>query len=103
MATSSRPGRDAAELVGSLRPYRSSPSRANSYTTTRSTAAASSSAVIRRSTALRYRNSSPGAAPEKAYAAAFVLLLIVVALNFTVDLIARRGSQTGLESTRLGA
>lgn len=51
-------------------------------------------------------NNSPageGNAPQKAYAAAFVLLLIVLALNFTVDLIARRGSRTGLESTRLGA
>ena len=38
-------------------------------------------------------NNSPageGNAPEKAYAAAFVLLLIVVVLNFAVDLIARR-------------
>ena len=37
-------------------------------------------------------NNSPageGAAPEKAYAAAFVLLLLVVALNFAVDLAAR--------------
>jgi phosphate transport system permease protein len=37
-------------------------------------------------------NNSPageGNAPEKAYAAAFVLLLIVIALNFTVDMIAR--------------
>lgn len=37
-------------------------------------------------------NNSPvgeGNSPEKAYAAAFVLLLIVIALNFTVDLIAR--------------
>jgi phosphate transport system permease protein len=33
-----------------------------------------------------------GNAPEKAYAAAFVLLTIVVALNFCVDLIARRRS-----------
>lgn len=33
-----------------------------------------------------------GNAPEKAYAAAFVLLLIVVALNFAVDLISRRRS-----------
>jgi phosphate transport system permease protein len=33
-----------------------------------------------------------GNAPEKAYAAAFVLLLIVVALNFAVDLISRRKS-----------
>lgn len=51
-------------------------------------------------------NNSPageGNAPEKAYAAAFVLLLIVVALNFTVDVIARRGSKTGLETGRLGA
>jgi phosphate transport system permease protein len=51
-------------------------------------------------------NNSPageGAAPEKAYAAAFVLLLLVVALNFAVDLIARRGAKTGLEGTRLGA
>jgi len=51
-------------------------------------------------------NNSPageGNAPQKAYAAAFVLLVIVIALNFTVDLIARRGSSTGLESQRLGA
>ena len=51
-------------------------------------------------------NNSPageGAAPQKAYAAAFVLLLIVVALNFAVDVIARRGSKTGLETGRLGA
>jgi phosphate transport system permease protein len=51
-------------------------------------------------------NNSPageGNAPEKAYAAAFVLLLIVVALNFGVDLIARRSSRSGLDSTRLGA
>jgi phosphate transport system permease protein len=37
-------------------------------------------------------NNSPageGAAPEKAYAAAFVLLLLVVALNFAVDVLAR--------------
>jgi phosphate transport system permease protein len=33
-----------------------------------------------------------GNAPEKAYTAAFVLLLIVVALNFAVDLIVRRKS-----------
>ena len=33
-----------------------------------------------------------GNAPEKAYAAAFVLLTIVVVLNFCVDLIARRRS-----------
>jgi phosphate transport system permease protein len=40
-------------------------------------------------------NNSPageGAAPQKAYAAAFVLLLIVVALNFGIDLISRRRS-----------
>jgi phosphate transport system permease protein len=51
-------------------------------------------------------NNSPageGQSPEKAYAAAFVLLLIVIALNFAVDAIARRGARTGLESTRLGA
>ncbi len=51
-------------------------------------------------------NNSPageGNAPEKAYAAAFVLLLIVVALNFAVDLIARSGAKTGLETSRLGA
>jgi phosphate transport system permease protein len=38
-------------------------------------------------------NNSPageGGAPEKAYAAAFVLLLIVIALNWTVDLVSRR-------------
>jgi phosphate transport system permease protein len=38
-------------------------------------------------------NNSPsgeGGAPEKAYAAAFVLLMIVILLNFAVDLIARR-------------
>jgi phosphate transport system permease protein len=52
-----------------------------------------------------YNNSSAGEgnAPEKAYAAAFVLLLLVVALNFAVDLIACRGARTGLEGTRLGA
>jgi phosphate transport system permease protein len=31
-----------------------------------------------------------GNAPEKAYAAAFVLLLVVITLNFAVDLISRR-------------
>jgi len=38
-------------------------------------------------------NNSPageGGAPQKAYAAAFVLLLIVIGLNFGVDLLARR-------------
>jgi phosphate transport system permease protein len=38
-------------------------------------------------------NNSPageGGAPQKAYAAAFVLLIIVILLNFAVDLIARR-------------
>jgi len=38
-------------------------------------------------------NNSPageGGAPQKAYAAAFVLLVIVILLNFAVDLIARR-------------
>ncbi|MGZ4271065.1 MAG: PstA family ABC transporter permease [Solirubrobacteraceae bacterium] len=52
-------------------------------------------------------NNSPageGAAPQKAYAAAFALLLLVVGLNFAVDVIARRGgARAGLESTRLGA
>ena len=52
-------------------------------------------------------NNSPageGNAPQKAYAAAFVLLVIVIALNFAVDLIARRGGKkTGLETSRLGA
>jgi phosphate transport system permease protein len=41
-------------------------------------------------------NNSPageGGAPDKAYAAAFILLLIVVLLNFGVDLIARRGNK----------
>src|SRR6185503_4861201 len=50
-------------------------------------------------------NNSPageGNAPQKAYAAAFVLLLIVIALNFAVDVIARSGAQTGMESTRFG-
>jgi phosphate transport system permease protein len=40
-------------------------------------------------------NNSPageGNAPQKAYAAAFALLVIVIALNFVVDLIARRRS-----------
>ena len=49
-------------------------------------------------------NNSPageGNAPQKAYAAAFVLLLIVLGLNFAVDRSPRRGAQTGLESTRL--
>jgi phosphate transport system permease protein len=36
-----------------------------------------------------------GNAPEKAYAAAFVLLVVVIALNFTVDLIARRAGRSG--------
>jgi phosphate transport system permease protein len=46
-------------------------------------------------TSFVYVNSPAGEgnAPEKAYAAAFVLLAIVVALNFTVDLIARRGGR----------
>lgn len=42
-------------------------------------------------------NNSPageGGAPEKAYAAAFVLLLVVILLNFAVDLIARRKEPT---------
>ena len=40
-------------------------------------------------------NNSPageGNAPEKAYAAAFVLLIIVILMNFFVDLISRQGS-----------
>ncbi|HEY7121162.1 MAG TPA: ABC transporter permease subunit [Solirubrobacterales bacterium] len=40
-------------------------------------------------------NNSPageGNAPEKAYAAAFVLLVIVILMNFFVDLISRQGS-----------
>jgi phosphate transport system permease protein len=51
-------------------------------------------------------NNSPageGAAPEKAYAAAFVLLLIVVALNFGVDAIARHAGRSGLDASRFGA
>jgi phosphate transport system permease protein len=50
-------------------------------------------------------NNSPageGNAADKAYAAAFVLLLIVVALNFAVDVLAARGARTGLDNTRLG-
>jgi phosphate transport system permease protein len=42
-------------------------------------------------------NNSPageGGAPQKAYAAAFVLLMIVIFLNFAVDLIARRKEPT---------
>ena len=56
-------------------------------------------------TSFVYNNSPAGEgnAPQKAYAAAFVLLLIVVALNFAVDLIARSGAKTGLETSRLGA
>jgi phosphate transport system permease protein len=41
-------------------------------------------------------NNSPageGGAPDKAYAAAFVLLMIVILLNFGVDLIARKGNK----------
>jgi len=44
-------------------------------------------------------NNSPageGGSFEKAYAAAFVLLLIVVGLNALVDVVARRGAKTGL-------
>jgi phosphate transport system permease protein len=50
-------------------------------------------------------NNSPageGNAPEKAYAAAFVLLLLVITLNLAVDVIARRGERNGLIGTRLG-
>jgi phosphate transport system permease protein len=42
-------------------------------------------------------NNSPageGNAPQKAYAAAFVLLIIVILMNFFVDLVSRRGSDT---------
>lgn len=42
-------------------------------------------------------NNSPageGGAPQKAYAAAFVLLIVVIFLNFVVDLIARRKEPT---------
>jgi phosphate transport system permease protein len=38
-------------------------------------------------------NNSPageGNAPQKAYAAAFVLLIVVIGLNFAVDAISRR-------------
>jgi phosphate transport system permease protein len=43
-----------------------------------------------------YANSpaGEGSAPEKAYAAAFVLMLIVIGLNFVVDLFARRRETT---------
>jgi phosphate transport system permease protein len=47
-------------------------------------------------------NNSPageGGSPQKAYAAAFVLLLVVIALNFAVDLITR-GRGTGAGWTR---
>jgi phosphate transport system permease protein len=42
-----------------------------------------------------YQNSpaGDGGAPQKAYAAAFVLLLLVLGLNFTVDLIGRRATR----------
>jgi phosphate transport system permease protein len=46
-----------------------------------------------------YRNSPPreGAAPQKAYAAAFVLLVFVLGLNLLVDRIGRsRDRATGL-------
>lgn len=48
-------------------------------------------------------NNSPageGNAPGKAYAAAFVLLLIVIALNYSVTWIARRGARYGYQSAR---
>lgn len=47
-------------------------------------------------TSFVYNNSPAGEgnAPEKAYAAAFVLLVIVVALNFAVDMIGRRRKPT---------
>ena len=42
-----------------------------------------------------YQNSPAGEgnAPEKAYAAAFVLLMIVIGLNLTVNRITRKGKQ----------
>ena len=48
-------------------------------------------------------NNSPageGNAPQKAYAAAFVLLLIVVLLNFTVEMIARRTGGSAAAAAR---
>lgn len=48
-------------------------------------------------------NNSPageGNAPGKAYAAAFVLLVIVIFLNFVVSLIAKRGSRYGYQGAR---
>ncbi len=48
-------------------------------------------------------NNSPageGNAPGKAYAAAFVLLVIVIVLNFVVSAIARRGSRYGYQGAR---
>ena len=50
-------------------------------------------------------NNSPageGGAWQKAYAAAFVLLLMVLALNAIVDVIARRSARNGLAPTRAG-
>jgi phosphate transport system permease protein len=51
-----------------------------------------------------YQNSpaGEGGAFEKAYAAAFVLLIMVVALNWVVDVISRRGAQSGMPTTRAG-
>jgi phosphate transport system permease protein len=43
-----------------------------------------------------------GNAPEKAYFAAFVLLVIVIALNFAVDLIARRSGRSGMSAVAKG-
>lgn len=51
-------------------------------------------------------NNSPageGGAWQKAYAAAFVLLIIVVALNALVEVIARRSTRNGLPNTRVRA
>jgi phosphate transport system permease protein len=48
-------------------------------------------------------NNSPageGNAPGKAYAAAFVLLVIVIGLNFVVTFIAKRGSRYGYQGAR---
>lgn len=53
-------------------------------------------------TSFVYNNSPAGEgnAPGKAYAAAFVLLLIVIGLNFVVTLIAKRGSRYGHQGAR---
>ena len=52
-------------------------------------------------TSFVYANSPSGDLnqPEKAYAAAFVLLVIVLALNVAVDVIHRRARKTGTWTT----